>query len=138
MRILGIDHGTRRVGIAVGDTETGIAFARRALRRRGGVADITALAELAADEDVRRIVVGLPLNMDGSEGSQAAAARRFGERLTGIGLEVVYVDERLSSWQAGEQLGEAGRRVTRGSGELDSAAARIILQQYLDMTEETE
>jgi putative holliday junction resolvase len=102
------------------------------------VADITALAELAADEDVRRIVVGLPLNMDGSEGSQAAAARRFGERLTGIGLEVVYVDERLSSWQAGEQLGEAGRRVTRGSGELDSAAARIILQQYLDMTEETE
>ncbi len=138
MRILGIDHGSKRVGIAIADTETGMAFARRALRRHGGEADITALAELASDEGAQRIVVGLPLNMDGSEGRQATEARTFGERLAGIGLEVVYVDERLSSWEAGERLLESGRRPTRASGELDSAAARIILQQYLDMTKESE
>lgn len=77
-------------------------------------------------------MVGLPLNMDGSEGDQAAAARAFGERLGRIGLEVVYEDERLSSWQAAEQMSEEGRRPGRGTGELDSAAARLILQQYLD------
>jgi len=81
---------------------------------------------------VETILIGLPLNMDGSEGRQAAAARAFGERLAGIGPEVVYVDERLTSWQAGEQLQAAGRRPTRRSGELDSAAARLFLQQYLD------
>lgn len=137
-RILGIDHGSRRVGIAVADTETGMAFARPALKRHGGEPDIAALAALASSEGAELAIVGLPLNMDGSEGRQAAAARRFGQRLAGIGLEIIYVDERLSSWEAGERLAEAGRRPTRDSGELDSAAARLILQQYLDMTKETE
>jgi putative Holliday junction resolvase len=70
--------------------------------------------------------------MDGSEGRQAASARAFGERLGGIGLQVVYVDERLTSWEAGERLAEGGVRPSRRSGELDSAAARLILQEYLD------
>jgi putative Holliday junction resolvase len=70
--------------------------------------------------------------MDGSEGSQVDLVRAFGDRLAGIGLSVAYEDERLSSWEAGEQLAGAGRRVRRGSGELDSTAARVILQQYLD------
>jgi putative Holliday junction resolvase len=70
--------------------------------------------------------------MDGSEGPQAAAARDFGERLAAMGLEVAYVDERLTSWQAAEQLADQGRRVRRRSGEIDSAAARLILQEYLD------
>ena len=115
-----------------------MAFARPALKRHGGEPDIAALGALAGAEGARLVVVGLPLNMDGSEGRQAAVARRFGQRLGGIGLEVVYVDERLSSWEAGERLAEAGRRPARDSGELDSAAARLILQQYLDMTKETE
>ena len=136
-RLLGIDHGTRRIGLAVGDRETGIAFARPALSRRREGAAFDAIADLARREGIQVAVIGLPLNMDGSEGRQAAAARAFGERLAArIGLAVVYVDERLSSWEAGERLAEAGRRPTRHSGELDSAAARIILQQYLDMTKE--
>jgi len=80
----------------------------------------------------------LPLNMDGSEGDQAAAARTFGGELERIGLEVALVDERLTSWEAGQLLTEAGRRPSRGSGELDSTAARLILQQYLDRPEEIE
>ncbi len=134
-RILAIDHGSRRIGIAIADTETRMAFARPALRRRGGESDITALAELARGEEAGLLVVGLPMNMDGSEGSQAAAARAFGTRLAAIGLRVVYADERLSSWEAGVRLAEAGDRPTRRSGELDSAAARLILQQYLDALE---
>jgi putative pre-16S rRNA nuclease len=131
-RILALDHGSRRVGVAIGETETGLAFVRPALLRRSAQRDLEAVAALVREEAAELILVGLPLNMDGSEGRQAAAARAFGERLAGIGPEVVYTDERLSSWQAGRELQAAGRRPTRRSGELDSAAARLFLQQYLD------
>jgi putative Holliday junction resolvase len=138
-RLLAIDHGARRLGIAVGDTETRLAFPRPAVQRRGTARDLQRLTSLARDEGAGRVVVGLPRNMDGSEGPQAAAARDFGEQLAAaIGLPVVYSDERLSSWEAGERLQAAGRRVTRRSGELDSAAAVVILQQYLDTLEEAE
>jgi putative Holliday junction resolvase len=102
------------------------------LQRRTVTADLELIAALAGAEEARGMVVGLPRNMDGSEGSQAAAARAFGEQLSAIGLEVVFVDERLTSWQAGEQLAAAGRRPERGSGEKDSAAACLILQEWLD------
>ena len=130
--VIGLDHGSRRIGVAVGNEETGQAFPRPALLRRKVAADIEQIAALARAEGARRIVLGLPRNMDGSEGSQAAAARDFGAQLTAIGLDVVFVDERLTSWQAGEQLAAAGRRPERGSGEQDSAAARLILQEWLD------
>lgn len=131
-RIVAIDHGSRRIGLAVGDTETGMAFARPALQRRNEERDLAVIGDLCASEAADLIIIGLPLNMDGSEGQQAAAARTFGERLVGIGLDVVYEDERLTSWEAGERLAEAGRKARRGSGDLDSTAARLILQQYLD------
>ena len=132
MRIIGLDHGRRRIGVAVGDTRTGMAFARPALQRRSLVVDLDTVAALARDEEAGLVVLGLPRNMDGSEGTQAAVAREFGERLAAIGLTVAYVDERLTTWQAAEQLADEGRRVRRRTGELDSAAARLILQEYLD------
>lgn len=131
-RVIGLDHGSRRIGIALGETETGMAFARPALQRRSLAVDLDTIAALARDEEVELVVLGLPRNMDGSEGSQAAAARDFGKRLAAIGLRVEFVDERLTSWQAAEQLADEGRRVRRRSGEVDSAAARLILQEYLD------
>jgi putative holliday junction resolvase len=130
--VIGLDHGSKRIGVAVGDEETRQAFARPALLRRSVASDLAQIAALAAAEQARRVVVGLPRNMDGSEGSQAAAARAFGAQLSVIGLEVVFVDERLTSWQAGEQLAATGRRPERRSGEKDSAAARLILQEWLD------
>ena len=131
-RIVALDHGSRRIGVAVGDTETGMAFARPALRRRNEERDLAVIGELCATEGADLIIIGLPLNMDGSEGQQAATARAFGDRLIGIGHTVAYEDERLTSWEAGERMAEAGRRARRGSGDLDSTAARLILQQYLD------
>jgi putative Holliday junction resolvase len=131
-RLLGVDHGSRRIGLAVGDLETRIAFARPALRPRKGGGEATEVARMARVEGASRVVLGLPRNMDGSEGAQAAAARRFGDALAAAGLEVVYVDERLSTWQARSDLESAGRATTRRSGEVDSAAAAVILQDYLD------
>ena len=132
MRIIGLDHGARRIGISIGDTETGMAFARPSLQRRNLDHDLALVGELCTTEGAGLVVIGLPLNMDGSEGGQAAAARAFGEGLAGIGLTVAFQDERLSSWQAAEDLSTGGRQADRGSGELDSAAARVILQEYLD------
>lgn len=131
-RIIGLDHGSRRIGVAVADTQLGMAFARPALVRRSLERDVRALADLAAEERAEVIVVGLPLHADGAEGQQAAAARRFGAELQSRGLSVAYEDERLTTWAAGEQLRESGRTPDRRSGERDSAAARLILQQYLD------
>jgi putative Holliday junction resolvase len=131
MRLIGLDHGSRRIGVAIGDTETGLAFARPALQRRNAEADVRAIGQLARDEGTEIVVLGLPRNMDGTEGSQAAAARGFGELLAAIGLDIVLQDERLTTWQAVEQMGPRRGR-DRRSGELDSAAARLILQEYLD------
>ena len=131
-RVVALDHGSRRIGVAVGDTLTGMAFSRPAIRRRNQAVDFDTISALTRDEEAELVVVGLPRNMDGSEGPQAAAARRFGEQLVAIGLQVAYVDERLTSWQATEQLAAEGRRARRQSGEVDSAAARLILQEYLD------
>jgi putative Holliday junction resolvase len=130
--VVGLDHGSRRIGIAVGSEETGQAFARPALHRRAAIADLDRIEALARAEGASTVVVGLPRNMDGSEGSQAAAARAFGAELSARGLAVVFVDERLTSWEAGERLSAEGRRPRRASGQKDSAAARLILQEYLD------
>jgi len=130
--VIGLDHGRKRIGVAVGDTDTGMAFARPAIQRRNLDHDLALVGELCTAEATNQVVVGLPLNMDGTEGEQAAAVRSFGEALTRIGLEVAYEDERLTSWQAGRDLDAGGRRAQRRSGELDSTAARLILQQYLD------
>jgi putative Holliday junction resolvase len=131
-RVIGVDHGRRRVGVAVGDDETGMAFPRPVVPARGAA---EAIRRLAAEEGTHRVVVGLPLNMDGSEGSQAAAAREFGRALTDIGLEVAFADERLTTWDAVARARDAdGAGATHrrsAANAIDSAAAALILEQYL-------
>lgn len=134
-RYLALDHGRRRIGVAVGDAETGIAFARPAIRARSEEAAVSEAAGVARAEGASCVIIGLPLHADGTEGDQARAARAFGARLSALGLEVGFHDERLSTWQAGAELTAADRKPDRGSGEVDSAAARVILQDYLDSKE---
>jgi putative Holliday junction resolvase len=124
-RVIGVDHGRRRVGVAVGDEETGMAFPRDVIPARDAAA---ALGRIAAEEGTKRVVLGLPLNMDGSEGPQAATARAFGRELTSIGLDVTLADERLTSWDAEERTRAANRRSAPNA--IDSAAAALILEQY--------
>ena len=131
-RLLGIDHGTRRIGVAVADTETGIAFERPALRAGARQTDAQTVADLARREGASLVVLGLPLEASGAEGPQAARVRAFGQALTDLGVKVAYDDERFTSDEAARLLAEADRRPTRASGELDSAAARLVLQQFLD------
>jgi putative Holliday junction resolvase len=124
-RVIGVDHGHQRVGVAVGDEETGLAFPRAVVPARDAAA---AIGRLAAEEGTNRVVVGLPRNMDGSEGPQAEAARAFGDRLADIGLSVDFTDERLTTWEATERARAANR--PSGANAIDSAAAALILEQY--------
>ena len=113
-RIIGLDHGSRRIGVAIGDTETGMAFARQAIKRRNLDHDLALIGELCAGEEVARIVVGLPLNMDGSEGEQAAAARSFGERARAHRSRGRLCRRTAHHLGGGGTLAETGRRRIAG------------------------
>ena len=105
-----------------------MAFPRPALR--AGAQAPGGIRALAQSEGTHRVVVGLPLNVDGSEGAQAAAARAFGARLAALGLEVTFSDERLTTWEATARSSRSGQRQLPADA-IDSAAAALILEQYL-------
>jgi len=136
-RILGLDVGERRIGIAISDPEGRVAVPLRILERASGGATEQAIGDLARVEGVVLIVLGLPLSMDGTVGQQAQLVQAFGETLArATGLAVAYWDERLSSVQA-ERTGAGSRkRAVRhrrgGRTPRDDVAAAIILQAYLD------
>lgn len=132
MRYIGIDLGTRRIGLAFGD-ELGVATPLPALTQaepeRRHAALLAAIRERSAEE----IVLGHPLNMDDSEGPKAKEAAAFAERLhRETGLPIHLVDERLTSHEAESSIAKAKRRDIRASGIIDSRAATLILQDYLN------
>jgi len=131
--VLGVDPGARRLGIAVSDAGCTIASGLETLKVRGAADAAEKVAEVARRRGVRRIVVGLPLNMNGSEGEGARLARRFAEVLSErCACEVVLWDERLTSAQARGELARLGRTPSREKGEVDRVAATLLLQSYLD------
>lgn len=134
--MLGIDAGQRRVGVAISDDLGLLASPLVVLDRRRGLAPVLdALSALSRREAVDHVVVGLPLNADGSTGPQARRAQHFA-RLTAkaVGLPVELWDERLSTREAEDILRAQGRdlRRLRQRGEIDAVAAAVILQDYLD------
>jgi putative Holliday junction resolvase len=144
--VLGIDLGERRIGVAIGDYETRSAAPLTTLgRSRQAEADASTLARLAAERNVRTLVIGLPLNMDGSEGPQAARTRQWGAVLARItGLPVRFRDERLTSVRATQRLTgrlrggsggpPSGARRQAQRARIDREAATLILQDELDGT----
>jgi len=127
--LLGFDFGSRRIGVAVGQRITGTASALTTLAARDGQPDWDQVSKLLETWQPQALVVGQPLQLDGSRSDITAAAERFARRLEGrYHLPVYLCDERLSS-HAAEHWGDA-----RGapSGGLDAAAAQIILQDWLD------
>jgi putative Holliday junction resolvase len=148
-RVLGIDLGERRVGVAVGDLEARTATPFTTLSRGRSVAeDAIAIARLAADQDAGALVVGLPLDMDGCEGAQATLTREWAEAVAAAtGLPLRLRDERLTSERAERRIGNAGRGRSGGPpsaaqrearrARIDREAAALILQDDLDaMTNE--
>ena len=133
MRILGLDYGSRRIGVAISDELGMTAQGLATLSRKNRKADIEAIAELAGRHQVDRIVVGYPLRLDGSEGIQCEKINRFIRRLEGrLLLPVIRWDETLSTKEAQEILRETGVRREKRKGVVDRVAASIILQGYLD------
>jgi putative Holliday junction resolvase len=143
-RLLGVDLGTRRIGLAVGDPAIGLARPLRTIRRAAAVADdVTSLQRVCRDEGVTELVVGLPVEASGVEGPMARAAREWASAVgEGLGLPVTMRDERLSSFVAEQRLGPMKRGRTGGAptrtqrdayrGRVDREAAAVILQDELD------
>ena len=126
--LLGFDFGTRRIGVAVGQRITGTARALTTLSARDGQPDWTQVEQLIATWQPDALVIGLPLQLDGTHSEVTAAAERFARRLHGrFHLPVHMQDERLSSYAAEESMEGSRKR-----DDLDAAAARIILQDWLD------
>lgn len=132
-RALAIDYGRVRHGLAVSDGLGMAAHPLPALQRKDPEQDLRALRRVIEERDVRRVVLGLPLNMDGSEGGMATEVRRFGERLAAdVDLPVAYEDERLSTDEAESLLMERGLRPSDRKKLRDSLAAAVILNALLE------
>ena len=133
MKLLGIDFGERRIGLAISDPEGRVAVPLTALERSSDRHAVARIAELARREGVGGLVVGEPLGLDGERGAAAERARRFAERLAAAtGLPWEAVDEALTSVEAGARLREAGVDTRRHPGRVDAVAAQILLQEALD------
>ena len=140
MRILAIDLGAKRIGLALSDEGENFATPLVVLTVSSPAIAVAPIIELVKKESVGRIVVGLPLNMDNTTGPAAREAIAWGRDLAGkAGVPVIFVDERLSSFHAEQQLIEqkrAGQKLTRNKKKqhLDALAAASFLQAYLDGT----
>lgn len=131
MRILAIDFGRKRIGLALSDPGGSLALPQPPLVRQGK--DWwEGLLDLIREHRVSEIVVGLPRNMDGSEGAAAEVCRKFADELRErSGAMVSLLDERLSSQAASMALREGGLKARDQKGKLDSVAASLLLQVYL-------
>ena len=131
--LMGLDLGTKTIGVAVSDGLRGVATPLETIKRTKFKADATRLLEIADHRNVVGLVLGLPLNMDGSEGPRAQATRAFARNLAPISdLPVVFWDERLSTVAAERALLEADTSRKKRGEVIDHVAASFILQGVLD------
>ncbi len=132
MRCLGIDHGARRIGLSYGD-DLGVATPLAAITEADPAKRRAALAAVVQQRRITDIVIGYPLNMDDTVGPKAKEAEKFAAELRAeFGLPVHLIDERLTSYEAESTIAKAKRRDVRASGIIDSRAATLILQDFLN------
>ncbi len=133
MRILGIDYGDARIGLAISDEMRILATALEPYKPQSMRKSIDYISEFAKNGDVDLIVVGLPLNMNGTEGPQANKVRTFADNLKKVsGIEVVMQDERLTTMYVERSFEETGVKKSKRKSLVDSASAQVILQNYMD------
>lgn len=133
-RVMAVDWGEARIGVALSDPTRVLATPLTTLHEKDKRKQIERVAALVAEHEVARVLVGLPLHMDGKETTTTVPATRFAEKLARtVEVPVELVDERLSSALAESRLSEAKRKPRRhDKGRLDAAAAAVVLQQWLD------
>lgn len=133
MRVLALDVGDERIGVAISDESGFLARPLETVRRQRGPASFHRLAEIIAAQGVGTIVVGLPLLPDGAEGRQVQSTRAYVRGLEAhVTVPIIYWDERYSTQRAASALLEAGSGRERRRRRIDAAAAAVILQDYLD------
>lgn len=133
MRILGVDYGDSRIGLSVCDEMEILASPLATIKSLSMKKNIDSVSDIAKRENVSLIVVGLPLNMDGSEGERAGKSRAFGRVLERVsGIKVEYFDERLTSVEAEEIMQSVGVKKDKRKNIVDRIAAQLILQSYID------
>ena len=131
--VMGFDFGTVRIGVAVGETVTGLAHPLTLIASEPVAARFAQIGALLAEWQPHQLVVGLPTHMDGAEHEMTQRCRRFGNQLHGrFNLPVTWVDERLSSAEAEQRLQQPGQSARSAKLHVDAVAAQILLQQWLD------
>ncbi len=137
MRYLALDLGDRRIGVALGDSRSALARPLEVFFRTSRAADQQHVAALIAQHHVEALVVGLPLNMDGTEGSQAAWVRDYSAALgAAVSRPVHFWDERLTTVEAADILHAQGKSARKDW--IDAVAAAVILQSFLDAQRQQE
>jgi putative Holliday junction resolvase len=133
MRVLALDIGDKRIGVAVSDINQVLARGLQVIERRSQQEDFAAIARLVEEYEVEKVVVGYPRSLSGIAGKQAEKVERYAtglaKRLT---VPVILWDERLSTVSAGRLMREAGLKGGKKRGRVDAIAAAVILQDYLD------
>ena len=131
--VMAFDFGTVRIGVAVGETITGLAHPLTLVASEPLAQRFEKIGALLAEWQPNQIVVGLPTHLDGTEHEMTQRCRRFGNQLHGrFNLPVAWVDERLSSAEAEQRLQQAGKSARDAKANVDAVAAQILLQQWLD------
>lgn len=138
MIVLALDVGEKRIGVALSDETELLASPHGVIRRASTAGAVEAVARVVAETGAGRVVVGLPVSLDGALHGQARAVQAFAERLRKrIDVPLEFADEALSTVRAEEHLRAAGVRPERIRERLDAAAAAVILQDYLDQRRQT-
>ena len=133
MRILAVDLGDARIGLAISDILGITANPLETYKRKGDIRDAEYIAKIANDRQCQRIILGLPLNMDGTEGVRVEKTYAFAEELKKFtSVEIDFEDERLSTVEVESVLIEAGMRREKRKDVIDKLAATIILRRYMD------
>lgn len=131
--LLGFDFGMKNIGIAVGQELTATANPLTAIKARDGIPDWSHIEKLLKEWQPDLLIVGLPLNMDGTEQEMTAAAKRFGNRLNGrFNIPVEWQDERLTTYEALDQMGIRSKMDSRQRSDVDQLSAQLILQSWLN------
>jgi putative holliday junction resolvase len=133
LRLMALDLGSKTIGVATADYTRQLATPRHTIGRTKFTADAKALITFAAAENIGLIVLGLPLNMDGTEGPRCQSTRTFARNFGKLSpIPIIFWDERLSSLEAEDQMIEAGVRYEKRQANIDQMAAAVILQGLLD------
>ncbi len=133
MRILAIDYGSQRIGVALSDPTGTLARPLPFVPAKGDAKLAREIATLAVKEQAEMLLLGLPRNMDGSSGEAAIKVQAFAAELgKATTIRIKLIDERLTTVQASRQLQESGKNTRKQRGQIDSESACVLLQSYLD------